>query len=58
MAFLCRFELAKHLKERRFLERGQAENLEDCVETGADVEALLDDGDQDVRRRRRSRPGF
>ena len=56
-AFLCAFGLVKHLKERRFFEHCDAQDLQDCVETGVDVEALLDHGDQDVRRRRRSRPG-
>ncbi len=46
VAFLCAFGLAKHLKMRRFLEYGHAQNLQDCVETGLDVEALLDDGDE------------
>ena len=44
------FDLSKHLKERRFLEYGDAQNLQDCVETGVDVEALLDDGDEHVDR--------
>jgi hypothetical protein len=48
VVFVCAFGLSKHLKKRRFLEDGYAENLQDCVETGVDVEALLDDGDQDI----------
>ena len=48
MAFLCVLDIAKHLKKRRFLEHGHAQNLQDCVETGLDVETFLDDGDQDV----------
>jgi hypothetical protein len=50
VAFLCAFGLAKHLKEGRFLEHGHAEHLQDCVETGLDIEALLDDCDEHVDR--------
>ena len=57
VAFLCAFGLAKKLKERRFLEYCDAQNRQDCVETGVDVEALLDDGDEDIEPRWRSRPG-
>jgi hypothetical protein len=57
VATLRAFGLVKHLKERRFLEHGDAEKLQDCVETGVDVEALLDDGDQQIDGRRRSRLG-
>ena len=31
-----------------FLEEGDRENLERCVERGVQVETLLDDGDEDV----------
>ncbi len=44
VAFLSGFGLANHLKERRILEHCDAQNQQDCVETGVDVEALLDDG--------------
>ncbi len=50
MAFLCAFGLSKHLKKRRFLEYDHAQNLQDCVEIGVDVEALFDDGDEHVDR--------
>jgi hypothetical protein len=32
--FFRAFGLAKHLKKRRFLEHGHAQNLQVCVETG------------------------
>ncbi len=48
VVFVCALCLAKHLKERSFLENGDAQDLQDCVETGVDVEALLDDGDEDI----------
>ncbi len=50
VAFLCALALAKHLKKRRFLEYSHAQNLQDCVESGLDVEVLLDDGDEQVDR--------
>ena len=50
VVLVCAFGLAKHLKERGFLEHCDAQNLQDCVETGVDVEALFDDGDQDIDR--------
>ena len=50
VAFLSAFGLAKHLKKRRFLEYGYAQNRLDCVETGLDLEALFDDGDERVDR--------
>jgi hypothetical protein len=37
VVFLCAYDLAKHLKKRRFLEYGHAQNLQDCVEIGLDV---------------------
>ncbi len=33
-----------------FLEKSDRENLQQCVERGVQVEAFLDDGDQDVDR--------
>ncbi len=50
VAFVCAPGFAKQLNERRFLEYGHAQNLQDCVETGVDVEAFFEDGDQDVDR--------
>ena len=50
MAVLCGFGLAKHLKEGRFFEYGDAWNRQDCVATGVAVEALLEDGGQQVDR--------
>ncbi len=46
VAFLCAFGLAKYRKERRFLEYSHAQNLQVCVETGLDLKARLDDGDE------------
>src|SRR6202035_2904184 len=40
----------KHLIYRDFLEEGDRENLEQCVERGVEGEALLDDCDEDVDR--------
>jgi hypothetical protein len=37
----------KHLIYRDFLEEGDRENLEQCVERGVEGEALLDDEDVD-----------
>ena len=50
VAFFCAFGLAKHLKKRRFLGYGHAQDRQDCVETGLDLEALFDDGDERVDR--------
>ncbi len=46
VAFLRAFGLAKHLKKQSFLESSHAQNLQDCVGTGLDLEALFDDGDE------------
>src|SRR3954452_5015665 len=43
---LCR----GRLRYRYFLEKGDREDLQQCVERGVQVEALLDDGDEDVDR--------
>ena len=40
----------KCLIDRDFLEEGNGKNLEQSVERGVQVEALLDDGDEDVDR--------
>ena len=50
MAFPRAFGLAKHLKKRRFLESGLAKILQDCVETGLGLKALLDGDDEHVDR--------
>ncbi len=44
----CVFRVGKHLKKRGFLEQGYAQNLQNCVEAGLQIEALLEDGDEDV----------
>ena len=44
------FRFGKYLKEGRFFEDGEAENLEDCVEAGVEIEALFEDGHKQVRR--------
>ena len=38
----------KQLIDRHFLERREAEDLQNCVETGLEREAFSDDGDQDI----------
>ena len=40
--------LGKRLKNRRFLEKAQAQNLQNLVQAPVDLEFLLDDRDQDV----------
>src|ERR1700738_2810644 len=40
--------LGKGLKNRRFLEKPQAQNLQNLVQAAVDLEFLLDDRDQDV----------
>src|SRR3970040_2673687 len=40
----------KYLDNRLFLEYGNAQNLENCVEAQVQVQVLPDDGDQDVDR--------
>ncbi len=50
VTFLCAVGLAKHLKARRSFEHCDAQNLQDRVQTGVDVEALLDNGDRDIDR--------
>ena len=47
---VCGFVFAKYLKEGRFFEDGDTENLEDCVEPGLEIEAFFDDGDENVHR--------
>ena len=44
------FRFGKYLKEGRFFEDGEAEDLEDCVEAGVEIEALFEDGDKQVDR--------
>ena len=36
--------------ERRFFEAGEAEDLEDCVEAGVEIEAHFEDGHQQIDR--------
>ncbi len=48
VVFLFGFSLAKHLKERCFLEYCDTQNLQDCVETGVDVETFFYDGDEQI----------
>ena len=44
--------IRKYLKQRLFLENGDAQNLENCVEALLQMQPLLDDGHQDVDRDR------
>ncbi len=44
------FRFVKYLKEGRFFEDGEAEDLADCVEAGIEIEALLEDGHKQVDR--------
>jgi hypothetical protein len=46
--FECVHHFGKCVRHRHFLEKGDGENLQQCVEGGFQGEALLDDGDQDV----------
>jgi hypothetical protein len=46
--FECVHHFGKCLRHRHFLEKGDGENLQQCVEGGVQGETLLDDGDQDV----------
>ena len=40
--------IIKQLIYGHFLEKRQAQDLQNCVERGVDVEPLLDDGDEDI----------
>ncbi len=44
------FRFGKYLKEGRFFEDGEAEDLEDCVEAGVEIEAFFEDGHKQVDR--------
>ena len=46
------FVIRKYLKQRLFLENGDAQNLENCVEARPQMQPLLDDRHQDVDRDR------
>ena len=48
----------KHLEQRLFFENGDAQNLEDCVETLAQMQPLLDDRHHDVDRDRNPHLGL
>jgi hypothetical protein len=43
--FECAHHFGKSLRHRHFLEKGDGENLQQCVEGGFQGETLLDDGD-------------
>ena len=44
------FRFGKYLKQGRIFEDGEAEDLEDCVAAGVEIEALFEDGHEQVDR--------
>jgi hypothetical protein len=44
----CGVGLTKQLIDRHFLECGDAEQLQDCVESGLEDEAFIDDRDEHI----------
>jgi len=47
-SFTCGLRSSKQLRQKGFLELGKAQDLQDCVEIRVDMEALLDDGYENI----------